>query len=111
MNRQAKGIPLPPGLAVLALRSYPQEWTIELDAYGRLTMTMTALSPESDQHGQSETAEGTWTSNGQSIRLTYQWADSDTKTINCSPSASRLRCDPLAKGEPALIFKKVTAPR
>ena len=113
MNRQAKGVPMPPGLAVLAMmRSYGQlEWRIELEAYGQLKMTVTALSSEAGGSRQSEVTDGTWTSNGESIRLTYQWAGADTKIITCSGSSLRLTCDPLAKGEPALVFKKVTASR
>jgi hypothetical protein len=112
MNRQAKGVRQPPGLAVLAMRSYARlEWTIELEAYGQLKMTVTALGSEADERGQSEVTDGTWTTNGESIRLTYRWAGSDTKTINCSGSSVRLTCDPLAKGQPPLVFKKVTAPR
>jgi hypothetical protein len=34
MNREAKGVPLPPGLAVLAVSR--MESTIELEAYGQL---------------------------------------------------------------------------
>jgi len=112
MNRQAKGVAPPPGLAVLAMRSYARlEWTIELEADGQLKMTVTALSSEAGGSRQSEVTDGTWTSNGESIRLTYQWAGADTKTITCSRSSLRLTCDPLAKGEPALVFKKVTASR
>jgi len=113
MNRQAKGVPMPPGLAVLAMmRSYGQlEWTIELEAYGQLKMTLTTLSSEADERRQIEVTDGTWTSNGESIRLTYRWAGSDAKTINCSGSSLRLTCDPLAKAEPPLIFKKVIASR
>jgi hypothetical protein len=112
MNRQAKGVPAPPGLAVLAMRSYARlEWTIELEAYGQLKMTITALSSGADEPGQSEVTNGTWTSKGESIRLTYRWAGADTTTINCSGSSFRLTCDPLAKGEPPLVFKKVTASR
>jgi hypothetical protein len=112
MNRQAKGVPQSPGLALLAMRSYARlEWTIELEAYGQLKMTVTAVSSEAGEPRQSEVTDGTWTSNGEWIRLTYRWAGADTKIINCSGSLLRLTCDPLAKGEPPLVFKKVTASR
>jgi hypothetical protein len=109
MNREAKGVPLPPGLAVLAVSR--METTIELEAYGQLKMTVTVLSFDPDVPSQHEVAEGTWTTNSQSILLTFPWGNANTKTINCSLSSSRMRCEPLAKGQPAMIFKKVATSR
>ena len=73
-------------------------------------MSVTVLNFDPDVPSQHEVAEGTWTTNSQSILLTFR-GNANTKTINCSLSSSRMRCEPLAKGEPALIFKKVAASR
>jgi hypothetical protein len=104
MAKSAKGVPMPPGLAILAMAGLDRlEWTIELQAGGQLTMTTTALDA-------TDVIHGTWTMDGDSILLTgdgKRLPAAGSKAIKCAKSSATLRCEiGNPNREVGLIFTK-----
>jgi hypothetical protein len=105
MDKAAKGVPMPPGLAVLAMMGLDRlEWTIELQGGGQLNMTMAVSSPS-----RTDVIHGTWTRDGDSVLLTGDGKHlpaAGSKAIKCAKSSARLRCEIGNDREVALIFTK-----
>jgi hypothetical protein len=105
MDKRAKGLPMPPGLAILAAMGLDRlEWTIELQGGGQLNMTMALSRPS-----QTDVIHGTWTKDGDSILLTgdgKRLPAAGSKEIKCAKSSARLRCEIGTDREVALIFTK-----
>ena len=103
MDKRAKGIPMPPGLAVLAVMGLDRlEWTIDLQKDGQLIMTMAVSSPS-----KTDVIHGTWTMDGDSVLLTgdgKHLPGAGSKAIKCAKSSAQLRCEIGSDREIALIF-------
>ena len=105
LDKSAKGLPMPPGLAMLSVMGLDRlEWTIELQGGGQLNMTMAVSRPK-----KTDVVHGTWTRDGDSIVLTGDGKglpQAGSTAIKCATSSARLRCDIGNDHGVALIFLK-----
>ena len=77
------------------------DMSIELKAGGKLEMKATTPAMEKGKDAKTDTKEGEWRKEGDSIVI-----KADAQEIKCKPEGKKLTCDAGQKGQPALVFIK-----
>ena len=77
------------------------DMSIELKAGGKLEMKATTPALDKDKAAKTETKEGEWRKEGDSVII-----KADNQELKCKAESKKLTCESGKKGEPSLVFIK-----